>query len=98
MQVYEQTEGVTPGEPVEGSGSMLSVELGPGILEEFFDGIQRPLSKIFDQTGSFIKRGVEIPALDHSRKWEFKPTLKSGDPITPGCIVGEVEEGTTHLK
>jgi V/A-type H+-transporting ATPase subunit A len=98
VQVYEQTEGLTPGEPVEALGQLLSIELGPGILEEFFDGIQRPLSVIQDQTGAFIRRGVETKALKRDREWEFTTTLKAGDEIIPGKIVGEVQETTliTH--
>jgi V/A-type H+-transporting ATPase subunit A len=98
VQVYEQTEGLMPGEPVEALGQLLSVELGPGILEEFFDGIQRPLSVIQEQTGAFIKRGVETNALRRDREFEFTPKVKVGDKITPGKIVGEVPETTliTH--
>ncbi|MHA2366234.1 MAG: V-type ATP synthase subunit A [Candidatus Hodarchaeales archaeon] len=92
VQVYEQTEGLIPGEPVEASGQLLSVELGPGILEEFFDGIQRPLSIIQKETGSFIQRGVVTLPLDHKRKWEFTPTVKPGEEIGPGKVIGEVTE------
>ena len=94
VQVYEQTEGLTPGEPVEALGQLLSVELGPGILEEFFDGIQRPLSVIEKQTGAFIRRGVETKALKREREFEFTPKVKAGDKIFPGKIVGEVPETT----
>jgi V/A-type H+-transporting ATPase subunit A len=92
VQVYEQTEGIRPGEPVEGTGLPLSVELGPGILESFFDGIQRPLNAIAAQTGDFISRGVVANPLDHERKWEFNPTKKVGDKIEPGTIIGTVQE------
>lgn len=92
VQVYEQTEGLTTGEPVEALGHLLSIELGPGILEEFFDGIQRPLSVIQDQTGAFIRRGVETSALKRDREWEFTAKVKAGDEIFPGKIVGEVPE------
>lgn len=98
VQVYEQTEGLVPGEPVEPSGQLLSVELGPGILEEFFDGIQRPLSVIRDQTGSFIRRGVETKSLSRTKEWKFTPSVKVGDKVDPGAVIGEVPETTliTH--
>ncbi len=98
VQVYEQTEGLTPGEPVEALGQLLSVELGPGILEEFFDGIQRPLSVIQEQTGAFIRRGVETTALRRDREFELTPKVQAGDEIFPGKVVGEVPETTliTH--
>jgi V/A-type H+-transporting ATPase subunit A len=92
VQVYEQTEGIRPGEPVEGTGQLLSVELGPGILESFFDGIMRPLNAIAAQTGDFIQRGVVANSLDHERKWEFKPTKQAGDNVEAGTIIGLVQE------
>ena len=92
VQVYEQTEGLRPGEPVEGTGLLLSVELGPGILESFFDGIQRPLFAIAEQTGDFIQRGVVANALDHEKKWDFNPIVKPGDQVEGGSIIGTVQE------
>ncbi|OLS24850.1 MAG: V-type ATP synthase alpha chain [Candidatus Heimdallarchaeota archaeon LC_3] len=92
VQVYEQTEGIRPGEPVVGTGLLLSVELGPGILESFFDGIQRPLNAIAAQTGDFIKRGIVADPLDHERKWEFVPTKKEGDETSGSTIIGVVQE------
>lgn len=92
IQVYEQTEGIRPGEPVEGTGLSLSVELGPGILEAIYDGIQRPLDQIRQQTGDFIKRGVVAPALDRKKKWDFTPVKKIGDNIEPGTVIGTVQE------
>lgn len=92
IQVYEETTGIKPGEPVIGTGMPLSVELGPGILKNFFDGIQRPLDVIMSKTGIFITRGVDVPALDRNKKWEFKPTAKKGSKVTGGDVLGEVQE------
>jgi len=93
IQVYEDTSGMTPGEPVETTGEPLSVELGPGILKSIYDGIQRPLSKIEEKTKSaFITRGVNVPPLDRSIKWEFKATVKKGDKVKIGDILGTVQE------
>lgn len=94
IQVYEETSGIGPGAPVYLTGQSLSVELGPGLLESIYDGIQRPLEAIEKQVGPFITRGVEAPGLDRTRKWEFKPTVKVGDVVTGGDIIGEVEETT----
>jgi V/A-type H+/Na+-transporting ATPase subunit A len=91
IQVYEETEGLQVGDPVEGTGSPLTVELGPGLLSNIFDGIQRPLSRI-EEKGDYIYRGVDIPSLDRDKKWEFKPTVKKGDNVETGDIIGEVEE------
>ncbi len=92
IQVYEETSGIGPGEPVERTGSQLSVELGPGIMGGIYDGIQRPLKDLFEKSGNFITRGINVPALDEDKKWKFKPTVKEGDKVKPGDIIGEVQE------
>jgi len=92
IQVYEETSGLGPGEPVYSTGSPLSVELGPGLIEAIFDGIQRPLDKIREQTGDRISRGVSINALDHDKTWQFKPLAKAGDKVITGDFLGFVEE------
>jgi len=92
IQVYEDTTGLRPGEPVIGTSQPLSVELGPGLIESIFDGIQRPLEKIRAKVGDFIVRGVSIPALDRKKKWHFVPNLKKGEEVSGGDIVGVVEE------
>src|SRR5690625_3749887 len=92
IQVYEETALVGPGEPVFHTSNPLSVELGPGLIESIFDGIQRPLDKIYDEYGAFIPVGVSVPRLDRNRKWYFKPTVKVGDFVNEGDIIGEVEE------
>lgn len=92
IQVYEETAGLGPGEPVETTGSPLSVELGPGIIGNIYDGIQRPLVKIREMVGSNITRGIEVEALDRDQKWQFKPVLKRGDKVKPGDVVGIVQE------
>lgn len=92
IQVYEETAGLSPGDPVETTGAPLSVELGPGMLENIFDGIQRPLDKIQQKAGDFITRGIEVPALDREKKWKFEPTVKKGDEVTAGDIIGTVQE------
>jgi V/A-type H+-transporting ATPase subunit A len=92
IQVYEETGGVGPGEPVFPTFEPLSVELGPGLIESIYDGIQRPLDVIRKQAGDFISRGVEAPPLDRNRKWAFTALRKPGDQVEPGDIVGEVQE------
>jgi V/A-type H+-transporting ATPase subunit A len=92
IQVYEETGGVGPGEPVFPTFEPLSVELGPGLIESIYDGIQRPLNVIQKQAGDFISRGVEASPLDRARKWSFVPLRKPGDQVEPGDIVGEVQE------
>ncbi|HOJ96489.1 MAG TPA: V-type ATP synthase subunit A, partial [Methanospirillum sp.] len=79
IQVYEDTSGIKPGEPVENTGLSLSVELGPGLLTSIYDGIQRPLEVLVEKMGNFIERGVSAPGLSHEKKWEFKPVRKAGD-------------------
>ncbi len=98
IQVYEDTTGIKPGEPVENTEVSLSVELGPGLLTSIYDGIQRPLPVLKAQMGDFIKRGVDAPGLDHSKVWDFKATSKKGDEVKGGDFIGEVEEteGTIH--
>lgn len=99
IQVYEETAGIGPGEPVKTTGEALSVELGPGIVSQMFDGIQRPLDTFKEQTDSnFLSRGVQIPALDHSKKWFFEATAEEGMTVSAGDIVGTVKETTiiTH--
>ncbi len=92
IQVYEDTSGLRPGEKVVGTGAPLSVELGPGLISSVFDGIQRPLEIIRQKSGDFIARGLLIPALDHEKKWEFKPKVKKGEEVIPGDVLGEVQE------
>lgn len=92
IQVYEDTGGIGPGEPVYMTDQPLFVELGPGLIESIFDGIQRPLDIIREKTGDNISRGVEIPALERDKKWHFKPLVKKGGVVSPGDIIGEVKE------
>ncbi len=92
VQVYEDTSGIKPGEPVENTGMSLSVELGPGLLESIYDGIQRPLKVLQEQMGDFIQRGVTANGLDRDRKWDFKPTVSSGDSVKGGEVIGIVQE------
>ena len=92
IQVYEETSGLGTGEPVESTGEPLSVELGPGLIEGIFDGIQRPLEKIRELVGNSLVRGVEVPALDREKKWHFVPKVKPGDKVVGGDILGTVQE------
>ena len=92
IQVYEQTEGVGPGEPVESTGDQLSVELGPGLMSQIYDGIQRPLDVISASHGSFIARGIEEPAIDYERRWEFTAVAQSGSEVVGGARLGFVQE------
>ncbi len=92
IQVYEETSGLGTGEPVESTGEPLSVELGPGLIEGIFDGIQRPLEKIRELVGNSLVRGVEVPALDRDKKWHFVPKAKPGDKVVGGDILGTVQE------
>ena len=98
IQVYEETAGLCPGEPVRRTGISLSVELGPGLLGNIYDGIQRPLKEINLQTGDFIRRGIDIPALKRERKWEFFPEEKTGVVVKSGDVLGTVNEtpGIVH--
>ena len=98
IQVYEETSGLGPGAAVESTGSPLSVELGPGIIENIYDGIQRPLEVIMKQTGkNTLERGVEVPALDREKLWDFGPVAKPGDKVTGGDILGTVQETAVVL-
>jgi len=92
VQVYEETAGIRPGEEVERTGKPLSVELGPGITGQIYDGIQRPLTILFDKTGPFVKRGLTLPPIDKSKKWHFVPTSKKGAALAGGDIIGQVKE------
>jgi V/A-type H+-transporting ATPase subunit A len=92
IQAYEETEGLRLGEKVVGTGKPLSVELGPGLLGQIFDGIQRPLPLISDKVGAFIKRGIEVQSLDRRKKWSFQPSVKKGAKITGGDTLGIVQE------
>ncbi len=92
IQVYEDTTGLKPGEKVARTGAPLSVELGPGIITNFYDGIQRPLLGIKDKSGDFIGRGIDVPSLDPEKKWDFKPIAKEGDELEEGDFLGEVDE------
>ncbi len=92
IQVYEETAGLSPGDPVESTGEPLGVELAPGMIEGIFDGIQRPLNLIEEKSGAFIARGIEVPSIDRNKKWEFKPTVKKGDKVKSGDIIGKVQE------
>src|SRR5690554_945761 len=94
IQVYEETTGLGPGEPVETTGRPLSVELGPGLIEAIYDGIQRPLDAIAAQGGDRIPRGIEAPGLSREKRWEFTPRLSEGAPVQPGDILGVVQETT----
>ncbi|MGH9964202.1 MAG: V-type ATP synthase subunit A [Nitrososphaeraceae archaeon] len=92
IQVYETTSGLKPGEPVVGTGQPLSVTLGPGIIGQIYDGIQRPLSEMAKKSGDFIGRGIETTPIDLKKKYKFVPTVKKGDNITGGSILGTVDE------
>lgn len=94
IQVYEETGGIGPGEPVFSTNQPLNVELGPGLIEAIFDGIQRPLNRVMEKTGNLITRGVDIPALDRDKKWNFQPKLQKGVPVSCGMIIGTVRETT----
>ena len=92
IQVYEETSGLGPGEPVESMGVPLSVELGPGLITSIYDGIQRPLDDIMKISGNSLKRGVEVPSLKRDLKWEFVPVAKVGDEVETGDVLGTVQE------
>ena len=92
VQVYEETSGLGPGEPVESMGVPLSVELGPGLITSIYDGIQRPLDDIMKISGNSLKRGVEVPSLKRDLKWHFVPTVKPGDAVEAGDFIGTVQE------
>ena len=92
IQVYEETVGIGPGEPVYSTGEPLSVELGPGLLEAMFDGIQRPLKEFQEVAGDYLNKGVAVPSLNRERKWEFEPVVSAGEKVEAGDIIGTVQE------
>lgn len=94
IQVYEETGGLGPGEEVEGTGEPLSVELGPGLLEGIYDGIQRPLRKLMEVSGDRIGRGIDMPAIDHDKKWKFTPVVGKGAEVAAGDVIGTVQENS----
>jgi len=94
IQVYEETSGIGPGEPVFSTGMPLSVELGPGLIKSIYDGIQRPLDLIRLSKGDFISRGAEEDAINRKKKWDFEPVLKKGDKVISGDIIGTVQESS----
>ena len=97
IQVYEETSGLGPGAVVETTGAPMSVELGPGIIENIYDGIQRPLEKIREKAGANIARGVEVPALDREKKWDFTAAVCEGAKVTGGDVIGTVQETASVL-
>ncbi len=98
IQVYEETSGIGPGDPVVTTGEPLSIELGPGLIEAMFDGIQRPLNAMQKAANSpFLKKGIAVTSLDRDRIWEFKPTVKVGDVVEPGDVIGTVQETAVVL-
>ena len=97
IQVYEETSGLGPGAEVETTGAPLSVELGPGLIENIYDGIQRPLEEIVRRVGANITRGIQVPALDRERLWDFTPTAAAGDAVTGGDVLGTVPETESVL-
>ncbi len=97
IQVYEETSGLGPGEVVESTGVPLSVELGPGLIGAIYDGIQRPLNEIMKVAGNNLTRGVEVPSLDHTKKWHFTPCVKAGDQVQAGDVIGTVKETNAVL-
>ena len=92
IQVYEETVGIGPGEPVYSTGEPLSVELGPGLLEAMFDGIQRPLKEFQEVAGDYLNKGVAVPSLNRETKWDFEPVLSAGEKVEAGDIIGTVQE------
>jgi len=97
IQVYEETTGIGPGDPVYTTGEPLSVELGPGLITTMFDGIQRPLDAIRAMAGDFLTRGIDLPGLDREKKWHFTPTVQVGDEVGPGDVIGTVQETSVVL-
>ena len=97
IQVYEETSGLGPGAVVVTTGAPMSVELGPGMIEGIYDGIQRPLEKIVEKVGANITRGVEVPALDREKKWDFTAVARPGDKVTGGDVLGTVQETSVVL-
>jgi V/A-type H+/Na+-transporting ATPase subunit A len=97
IQVYEDTTGVGPGEPVKNTGAPLSVELGPGLISSIYDGIQRPLNVLYELEGCFIERGNAVPGLSRDKKWDFEALIKDGEQVNPGDIIGQVQETSLML-
>ena len=98
IQVYEETTGIGPGDPVITTGEPLSIELGPGLIESMFDGIQRPLDAFAKAANSpFLKKGVAVKSLNRERVWKFTPTVKVGDVVEAGDVIGTVQETTVIL-
>ncbi|MGN0488708.1 MAG: V-type ATP synthase subunit A [Ruminococcus sp.] len=97
IQVYEETSGLGPGEVVESTGAPLSVELGPGLIGSIYDGIQRPLNEIMKVAGTNLTRGIDVPSLDHQKKWHFTPVAKVGDKVSAGDVLGTVNETNAVL-
>ncbi len=97
IQVYEETSGLGPGEVVESTGAPLSVELGPGLIGSIYDGIQRPLNEIMKVAGTNLTRGIDVPSLDHKKKWHFTPVAKVGDNVSAGDVLGTVNETNAVL-
>ena len=95
IQVYEDTSGIRPGEPVVRTGQTLSVQLGPGLLTQIYDGIQRPLPVLEKTMGTFIERGVDADGLDLEKVWDFEATASVGDEVAPGAVLGTVLETET---
>jgi len=98
IQVYEETGGIGPGEPVVDTEAPLSVELGPGLIESIYDGIQRPLDVLYGVEGEFMSRGSEQPGLNREKKWHFKPAVDNGTKVATGDIIGEVQETTLVIQ
>ena len=98
IQVYEETAGLGPGEPVYVTGEPLSVDLAPGLIESIFDGIQRPLTTIYNESGDRISRGIDVPKLDREKKWPFVPACQKGDVLKPGDVIGTVQETPAVLQ
>lgn len=97
IQVYEETSGLKVGDPVESTGAPLSVELGPGLIESIFDGIQRPLNVLAEKSGNRIERGVEVNSLDREKAWHFVPAVKKGESVGAGDVLGTVQETSVVL-
>ena len=98
IQVYEETAGLGPGEPVYVTGEPLSVDLAPGLIESIFDGIQRPLTTIYNESGDRISRGIDVPKLDREKNWPFVPACQKGDVLKPGDVIGTVQETPAVLQ
>ena len=97
IQVYEETSGLGPGAVVETTGTPLSVELGPGLIENIYDGIQRPLEEIMKIAGATIRRGMQVPALSREKKWDFTPAVEAGAAVSGGDVIGTVQETAVVL-